>query len=321
MRVLLAPDKFKGTLTAPEAAAAMERGLGPGVEADRCPVADGGDGTLDVLLEALEGERRRVEVTGPLGEPVRADLGLLADGRTAVVEVAQASGLRLVAEAELDPEEATSAGAGELIAAALESGARRVLVACGGSASSDGGMGALERFNPAGADLVVLCDTLLPFEEATRFAPQKGAGPAAVRRIAERLGRLAHQLPRDPRGMPGGAAAGGLAGGLWAHGAELVPGARFVLDSIGFNQRMAAAAFVLTGEGRLDPTTLTGKAPGEVATRCRQAGVPCHAIVGRRELGPFDVRLLALDSIQEAGDPDAIARAAGEIRRRFEPQE
>lgn len=319
MRALLAPDKFKGTLAAAEVADAMAAGL-DGIQIERCPIADGGDGTLDVLLEALGGQSREAEVTGPLGEKVRARFGLLGDGATAVVESAEASGLHLLRDGERDAEAATSAGTGEVIAAAAESGAATVLVACGGVASSDGGVGALEQFDPGAVTIVVLCDTSIPFERATRFAPQKGADAAAVERIAARLERLATDLPRDPRGVPGGGAGGGLAGGLWAHGADLVPGARYVLDAIRFGDRMLRATFVLTGEGCLDATTLSGKAVAEAATRCRQAGVPCHAIVGRREIGPFDVRLLALDSVQEAGNPAGIARAAKAVRGRFEPE-
>jgi glycerate 2-kinase len=184
----------------------------------------------------------------------------------------------------------------------------------GGSATSDGGAGALEALDEAGVapEIELLCDVRTPFEDAARvFGPQKGADPATVKRLERRLAEFAEAAPRDPRGVPMTGAAGGLSGGLWAHrGAELVPGAAHVLDTIGFDGRMRAAAFVVTGEGRLDEQTLQGKIVGEVATRCRQGGVACHAVVGREELDPFNERILDLASVTEAGTLDEL-RAAG----------
>ena len=154
----------------------------------------------------------------------------------------------------------------------------------------------------------VLCDVRVPFEDAPRiFAPQKGADPAMVKRLEQRLDELAERYARDPRhrrdprGEPMTGAAGGLSGGLWAaHGAKLVPGAPYVLDAIGFDDLMRASAFVVTGEGGLDEQTLQGKIVGEVATRCRQGGVTCHAIVGRNQLDPFGERIIDLASVTEA---------------------
>jgi glycerate kinase len=227
------------------------------------------------------------------------------------VEAAQASGLWRVAEGARDAWAASTRGTGELIAA---TGADRVLVAVGGSATTDGGAGALEALDEAGVEpeIVVLCDVRTPFEDAARvFAPQKGADPATVERLSRRLDGQAAAAPRDPRGVPMTGAAGGLSGGLWAHrGAELVPGAAYVLDTIGFDERMRAAAFVVSGEGRLDDQTLQGKIVGEVATRCRQGGVPCHALVGQDALDPFSERILDLASVTEAGTPEEL-RAAG----------
>jgi glycerate kinase len=141
-----------------------------------------------------------------------------------------------------------------------------------------------------------------PFEDAARvFGPQKGAGPEQVRQLSRRLEALVRRLPRDPRGVPMTGAAGGLSGGLWAaFGAELVPGAAFVLDAVGFDARMRRARAVVTGEGKLDSQSLVGKAVSEVATRARQAGVPCHAIVGTRELDDFGARILDLQTVLEA---------------------
>jgi len=148
----------------------------------------------------------------------------------------------------------------------------------------------------------VVCDVRVPFEDAPRiYGPQKGADPAMVERLEGRLGELAASLPRDPRGEPMTGAAGGLSGGLWgAFGAKLFPGAPYVLDTIGFDALMRGSAFVVTGEGSLDEQTLQGKIVGEVATRCRQGGVTCHAIVGRNRLEPFEERIIDLASVTEA---------------------
>lgn len=321
--VLVAPDAFKGTLAASEVAGAVAQGLeAAGWPApDRCPVADGGEGTLDVLLEARGGTSVAVAVSDPLGRAIDARLGLLDEGALAVVEVAQASGLELVAEAERDPEAASTRGTGELIVAAVRSGAATVLVAAGGSATTDGGLGAIEAIEAGGglkgARLVVLCDVRSTFEEAAmRFAPQKGADDDAVIRLAARLEQLARCLPRDPRGQSMSAAAGGLAGGLWAtYGARLHPGAAFVLGALDFDARLRRARAVVVGEGCLDVSTLEGKAAAEIATRARQTGVPCHAIVGRDELDPFDARILDLGVILTAGNLDALKRAGRALGR------
>ncbi len=324
--LLLAPDSFKGTFRASEIAAAMARGLEAGgiLAIDRCPVADGGEGTTEVLLTALGGETAGAEVSDPLGRPVRAGFALLDDGATAIVEVAQASGLGLVEPAERDAEAASSAGTGELILAAVEAGAELVLVAAGGSASTDGGAGATERIETdgglRGARLVVLCDVRTPFERAASvFAPQKGADARAVTRLERRLERLASELPRDPRGVPMSGAAGGLAGGLWARfGARLEPGAAFVLGALDFDRRMRAARAVIGGEGRLDSQTLAGKALGEIGTRCRQGGVPLYAIVGQNALDAFGARRIDLQVVLEAGtlaEVEAAAAALAEDER------
>jgi glycerate kinase len=146
------------------------------------------------------------------------------------------------------------------------------------------------------------------------FAPQKGADPATVKRLSRRLRDLAAKLPRDPRGQPMTGAAGGLAGGLWAAlGAKLVPGAAYVLDAVGFDAAMRAARYVVTGEGRLDHQSLAGKAVGEVATRCRQGGVGCHAVVGRDELDLFGQRVIDLGSVREATTLAEMEQAGREI--------
>ncbi|HSD79199.1 MAG TPA: glycerate kinase [Solirubrobacteraceae bacterium] len=320
-RVLVAPDKVTGTFRATEVAAAIGRGLEAAgcPPPDLCPVADGGDGTLEVLLTALGGETAAADAGDALGRPLRGGFALLEDGAVGVVEVAEASGLARIAPCERDAEAASSYGTGQLIAAAVDAGARVVLVAAGGSATTDGGAGAIDAIEDAGglrgARLVVLCDVRTPFERAAEvFGPQKGADPDAVVRLRARLDALAGELPRDPRGVAMSGAAGGLAGGLWAaFGAVLEPGAAFVLGEVGFDSRMRAARAVIVGEGRIDEQTLEGKIAGEIATRARQAGVPCFAIVGRDDLGAFGARMLDLQRVVEASTLDAVAAAAGEL--------
>ena len=245
---------------------------------------------------------------------MEAEFALLEGSGLGVVEMARASGLDLVAEDERDAFAASTRGTGELIAAAVEAGASEVLVAAGGSATTDGGAGAVRALSDVGVrpDLVVACDVRTPWEDAPRvFGPQKGADPDTVRRLERRMTRLAAAAPRDPRGVPMTGAAGGLAGGLWAHvGARLVPGASYVLDAVGFDRAMRGSRFVVTGEGKLDEQTLAGKVVGEVATRCRQAGVACHAVVGREALDGFLERVIDLSTVTEAGTVRRL-RAAG----------
>lgn len=333
--VLVAPDKFKGTYSAAEVAEAVAAGLREGGRnAEELPVGDGGEGTADALVRALGGEWREADAADALGRPIRGRFALLADGargsaprgsgaargsarggsgETAVVEAAEASGLARIREQDRDAFAASSRGTGELIAAACDAGASHVLVAVGGTATTDGGAGALAALDDAGVDpeLTVICDVRTAFEHAARvFGPQKGADPETVKRLQRRLTAFAKHAPRDPRGIPLTGAGGGLSGGLYAHrGARLVPGAPFVLDALGFDTRMRAASFVVTGEGRIDEQTLEGKAAGEVAVRCRQAGVACHAIVGEDALDDFSLRVLALDGLAEAGTPAELRRA------------
>ena len=313
--ILVAPDSFKGTLSAAQVADAIGRGLeAAGRPVDLCPVADGGEGTLEALLPAIEGELRTATVADPLGRAIEASFAV--GDAVAVLETAAASGLGLVEPEERDAVEASTFGTGELIVTAVAAGAETVYLGVGGSATTDGGAGALKAIREAGGvgatRIVVLCDVRTPFEQAARvFGPQKGADPDAVIRLTKRLNDQARRLPRDPRGVPMTGAAGGLSGGLWAElGAELVPGAQFVLDAVEFDRRMRAARAVVTGEGKLDQQSLAGKLVSEISTRARQAGVPCHAIVGTRELDSFGVRVLDLQAVLEASTPRQISTAA-----------
>ena len=316
--MLVAPDDFKGTFTAPQVAAAIAAGVRrAGAEADELPIADGGDGTMDALLASLGGSVQVAQVADPLGRPVPARWAMLEDGQTAVVEMAQASGLRHVAAHERDAWAATTRGTGELIVAAVAAGARKVLVAVGGSATTDGGAGAVEVLHESGvqAQIVVLCDVRVVFEDAARvFGPQKGADPDTVARLSERLYVLAEGAPRDPRGRPMTGAAGGLSGGLWAHcGAELVDGARFVLDAVAFDERLREADIAVSGEGRLDEQTLTGKAVAEVARRCAAASRPLHVVAGSIALEAADIAALGMASVREATTLEELEQAGQEL--------
>jgi len=311
--VLVAPDSFKGTFTAAEVGAAIARGLrSAGLPVDLCPVADGGEGTLAVLSAALGAGLKTVEVSDPLGRPVTASFALAGD--VAIIETAAASGLQLVGPQERDAVAASTAGTGELILAALDAGARTIELGVGGSATTDGGAGAVGVIERAGglrrARLIVLCDVRTPFEQAAEvFATQKGASAADIALLTQRLNEMASALPRDPRGVLMTGAAGGLSGGLWAAlGAELVAGASFVLDAVDFAARAAAARAVLTGEGRLDRQSLAGKLVSEVAARARRAGTPCHAVVGTLALDRADARELGLGEVMEASTLEALER-------------
>jgi glycerate kinase len=314
MTVVVAPDSFKGTYSAETVSETIAAGIrAAGRTAVSVPVADGGEGTMRVLLASIPGELRTARVTDPLGRPIEAAYALLADGR-GVVEAAEAAGLGLVAEAERDAWAASTRGVGELVVAAVRDGAGEVLVTVGGSATTDGGAGALAALDEAGVAprLTVLCDVRSPWEDAPRiFGPQKGADPQTVRRLEARLDELADRAPRDPRGVPLTGCAGGLSGGLWAfRGARLLPGAAYLLDAVGFDQRAAGASLVITGEGALDEQTFTGKAVGEVAARCGRLGLPCYAVVGQTRLSPARAADLGLAGVLPASTLDEL-RAAG----------
>ncbi|MFM8527002.1 MAG: glycerate kinase, partial [bacterium] len=265
------------------------------------------------------GEARRVAAHDPLGQPVQAGFVLLNDGR-AVVEVAAASGLTLVPESERDALAADTRGTGELLGAAAAAGAGEILVAAGGSATTDGVRGAVEVMRESGFDseahpVTVLCDARTSWEDCPRvFAPQKGADLAQVAELEQRLGKLATEMPRDPTGIELTGAAGGLSGGLWSwFGARLVSGAARVLDLLSFDQALSRADCVLTGEGRLDPSTGEGKWVAEVAGRSLEAGIPCLAVVGELALDPAEAQGLGLVGVREGGNPGEICACARQL--------
>ena len=316
-RVVVAPDSFKGTFDARTVAQAMARGVeaGGGVPV-LAPLADGGEGTVSVLARALGGAFVERTVRGPLGAPVLASYLQAGDGVTAVIEAAAAAGLGLIEPEDRRPEQASTGGVGELIAAAASAGAQRILLGVGGSATTDGGLGAITALQAAGglrgAQLIVLCDVVTPFEDSARvFGPQKGADPAAVLRLTARLHELAARYPRDPTGLPRTGCAGGLSGGLWSvFDAQLVSGIETVLALVGFDAMLADAQLVLTGEGRLDAQSAQGKVVGGVAAACAARGIPVHALVGHAAADAATLDALGLSSVTEAPTLELITEAA-----------
>ena len=314
-RILVASDKFKGTYSSAEVGSAVAEGLAEaGLPCRVIPVADGGEGTARVLLSALGGSVVSTIVHDSQGRAVTAEFVVLGQGQTAVVEAAQAVGLWRHAESELDPWNASSFGAGELIAAAAATGAQEVIVAPGGTATVDGGAGAIAALRDLAhlPRLRVACDVRTSWEDAAAtFAPQKGADAAMASALGERLSALAADLRKDPRGRALTGCGGGLSGALWAEfDAELVLGADYVLDAIDFDRLIGAATLVITGEGRIDEQTTQGKLVASVAERCRRSGVECVAVVGQDALGDAGGQRLGLAQIREARTLDEL-RAFG----------
>ncbi len=346
LHLLVAPDKFKGSLSADAATRAMERGAKracPDAIIDACPLSDGGEGIATVLVAALGGTFREETVAGPLGEPVEACWAMLGDSTTAVVESAEAIGLSRVAEDERAPLATTSYGVGELVRAAVRAGAKRVLVGLGGTATTDAGVGLAQALGVflsgvgtpararelasirrvelgardpvlAGVELIALCDVDNPLggaEGAARvYGPQKGATETDIVALEAGFGHLS-ELMADAGHEPGDGAAGGLGYGLRVFaGARLVRGVEFVLDAVRFDVRLDASDLVLTGEGRLDAQSARGKVVTGVARRCRERGVPAIALAGAIERGSAldALGLAAANSLTDGGVQEAVAK-------------
>ncbi len=319
--LVAAPDKFRGTASAPVIAQAIAAGAGrAGWSASCAAMADGGEG----LLEAVGGEARTAKVTGPLGGPVEAEWRLLERlgedfGPTAVIEMARASGLLLAGGREHnDPSGATTYGTGELIAAAVAAGARRVIVGCGGSATTDGGTGALralEGVDLSGVELLIATDVTTPFlDAAIVFGPQKGASPALIDTLGLRLAEIAAQYQArfglDVTVLSGAGAAGGLAGCLAMLGGRIVSGFDLVAELVHLDELLDHAELVVTGEGRFDASSLAGKVVGGVIERVRGRH-PVLVVAGSVAEGlalPEHVEAVSL--VERFGEPEAFARPA-----------
>jgi glycerate kinase len=309
MRVVAAPDKFRGTASASEVARAISAAAtSSGWKCDEVPLADGGEG----MLAVLGGGNRTTLVSGPLGDPVQASWQL--QGRRAVIEMALASGLELVGGPQgNDPVAATTYGTGELIAAALDAGARRIIVGVGGSATTDGGLGALRAIYPLqrlrGIELQVACDVRTKFVEAADlFAGQKGASSAQIALLRRRLERLAQVYLEehgvDVRGLEGAGAAGGLAGALAAVGGTLVDGFDLVADEVDLDDALEGADLVVTGEGFVDAQSFEGKVVGGVAERAAAADVPLLVVAGE-VYDDAEARVDAVSLVERFGEDRA----------------
>lgn len=323
--ILVAPDSFKGTFSAVQVAQYISAGIREeGLTAIECPLADGGEGTLAVLLLALNGEERSQSVDGPLGQKVVASWGWVAEQRLAIIEVAQACGLHLSGGSPTDAVRASTVGVGELIITAAASGAEKIIVATGGSATTDGGQGAIDALKGheealAGIRIEVLSDVTVKFEDAANvFAPQKGADPATVDLLKKRLDHVADlyvkRFGRDPRGIAQTGAAGGLSGALWAAlDAEIFSGADYVLNLVGFDELANKSDAVVLGEGKLDSQSFLGKVVGVAARRVHDR--PVLAVVGSTTLDPADSTDLGLSRILVATNPRQLHESGKEVSR------
>lgn len=325
-RILVAPDSFKGSLSAREAAEAICQGAErarPGAEIELCPLSDGGEGLSSVLLSALGGSVRAANVSGPMGDRVDAQWVLSSDGSTAVIESAAATGLSLVPEGRHDATRTTTFGVGELVREALGARPRTILVGLGGSATTDGGAGMAQalgvKLDGSGppitggdllrvndvrveqrdprlmqVELVALCDVDNPLTgpngAARIYGPQKGASERQVTELDAALSHLA-SVVGDPGDRPGDGAAGGLGYGLRVFAsAHVQSGIDYVLDATRFDERLTRCDLVLTGEGRIDAQSARGKVLSGVCRRSKEAGVPVVALTGA--IGPGAAGLL-----------------------------
>ncbi|MHC4441060.1 MAG: glycerate kinase [Planctomycetota bacterium] len=360
MKIVIAPDSFKESLPAQQVCQAIERGIHrvyPHATIDSIPMADGGEGTVQALIAATGGKISNTNVSGPTGDPVVAAWGTLGGSRTAVVEMASASGLALVSAERRNPLLTTTFGTGELILAAIESGATRIIIGIGGSATTDGGTGSAQaigvRFYDAedrlcasgmggaalaeiaridmtsrdqriaSSEILVACDVDNPLcgprGAAAVYSPQKGATPEQVKILDHNLNHLVETVKRDLNmdigHFPGAGAAGGLGAGLVAFfGATIQPGVKLVMEAVNFNQRIARADLVITGEGKIDAQSMMGKVIEGVGRACQEAQVPVIALVGAIGEGAEET-LTVLESyhrITPPGTPlaQALARAA-----------
>ncbi|TQN32039.1 glycerate kinase [Haloactinospora alba] len=350
MRIVIAPDKFAGTLSAVEAAEALAQGwheTDPDADIERVPLSDGGPGFVEVLHTALGGKRVSVTVTGPQGNPVDAEYLLVSDTATAYIESAQACGLHLVPATQRNPEHATSYGVGELISHAVSEGAETAVVGLGGSATNDGGAGMLAALGAAPSDLLAHGGSplaaltgpvnLAPARAATAgvrlvaatdvdnplvgdsgasavFGPQKGADEEQVRRLETALSTFADAVTvgGEFRNTPGAGAAGGLGYALLLLDGSVESGVQRVLEAVGLAERVASADLVLTGEGSFDSQSLRGKLPHGVATTAAKRGTACAVVAGVVDVAPHEARAAGITSTY------SLVESAGSVEAALE---
>ncbi|MCA0757182.1 glycerate kinase [Paenibacillus sp. N4] len=338
MKIIIAPDSFKGSISAQDLCESIRGGIEavvPSAEAVELPMADGGEGTLDALIYATKGTKCECEVKDPLGRPVKASYGIMGDGQTVMIEMAQASGLTLLQESDRNPLITSSYGTGELIRRALRAGYRKFVVGLGGSATNDGGAGMLRALGASftdesgaqipegGAGLAQLSAIDLsgldsavresafriagdvtnplcgPSGASSVFGPQKGATEEMVRRLDEALNRYGEVLLQvtgtDVRQMPGSGAAGGMGAALLAVlQAESGSGIDLVMEAVDFEDKLQGASMVITGEGRLDRQTLSGKVIAGICRKARANQIPVIALCGRMDLTAEEMDELGL---------------------------
>ncbi|MGM0603050.1 MAG: glycerate kinase [Bacillota bacterium] len=340
MKVLIAPDSFKGSLTALEAAEAVERGIknfDQTIETFKVPLADGGEGTMQALVDAVGGKITAKEVSDPLGRKIMAEYALLDNG-TAVVEMAEASGITLLSSEEKNPLLTTTYGTGELIFDAVKKGAKKLIVAIGGSATNDAGVGLAQALgahfydkngkeiefggknlskikkidlsnlkeNLKGVKIVTACDVDNPFYgengAAYVYGPQKGADEKMIEILDRNMKKFAavikSELGFDIQKISGSGAAGGLGGGMAAFlNAELKPGIEIVLDTVNFDSYLSDADLLITGEGKIDRQTISGKAAYGAARRAKKKGVDVIAAAGSLGAGYKEVNRHGIDAV------------------------
>ncbi|WP_262174731.1 glycerate kinase [Saccharococcus sp. Marseille-Q5394] len=365
MKVILAPDSFKGSLTAIEAAEAMAAGIrdvDPGIQTVLLPAADGGEGTMRSLVDATKGEYVSVSVEDPLGRPIEATYGILGDGETCAIEIAEASGLMRLKGYEKNPLVASSYGTGELIVHALDNGYRKFIIGLGGSATNDGGAGILQALgmrllNKEGVELpkgggglehiysidsgnwdarisksefLIASDVKNPFvgsEGASAiFGPQKGATPADVDSLDRNLHKFADAIERETgialHFKEGAGAAGGAGGAFQAFfNCEMRQGIDVVLEAIDFERHSKDADLIITGEGKTDMQTLSGKTPFGIAKAAHREGKPVILISGAVDEESRDVLTPLFTEVHAILDEhvsveDAIANAIDHLRKK-----
>lgn len=334
MNILIASDKFKGSLTAQQVTEIIAASLGNKFNITQMPMADGGDGTLDVLIHLVQGRLVPAEVQDPLFRSIQAVYGITADGKTAIIEMARASGLNLLTSNERNPLYTSSFGTGQLIRHALDQGVEEIVLAIGGSATNDAGLGmaaalgyqfedeAGQTLSPTGEQLIrlhkiniqnvhpgivstrfiVLCDVDNPLfgkqGAAWIFGPQKGADANAIRQLdagLQQVEKVVATMLGKRMNFPGAGAAGGLGGGAYAFlGAVVEPGFGYISRRAGVDHYVQWADVVITGEGRLDAQTLSGKVVAGISKRCIVARKKCIAIVGKNTLSGDDLARLGL---------------------------
>lgn len=338
MRVIVAPDSYKGSISAKDICMAAEKGIKnviPDAEVLSLPLADGGEGTMENLVFASGGARRSVYVTGPMGEKIEAAYGVMGDKETVIIEMAQASGLPLVREGRKNPMKTTSYGTGELIAHALNAGYRKFIVGLGGSATNDGGLGMLQAlgmkfygkdndevtndgtgltrlaaYDETGLDSRIKDSTFIIASDVTNklcgpegaaaiFGPQKGATPDMVKKLDHGLSRFSDIVEQktniNMKKLTGGGAAGGMGASMIVFlNAEVRPGISIMMDETNFEEKMKTADLVITGEGKLDGQTLSGKVIKGVCSAAAKHNVPIIALCGMVDLPAAETRRLGL---------------------------